>query len=278
MDNSLMESLAKVDLPARELRVVMAIARQTVGYQVESKRLTADEIGAQTNMRRDVVSKAISHLLERRVLFRVGGSRGEIGITDPKEWQFYEPKQNSLSETKTSHSAQIVSLGYVASETKPAHSHLYTKKEPPITLPSEEIITPQPENPFPAPPESEPEKPEPKAKFGKAQMLADNPHKLDESLIVDYLAVRKAKKAPATQRVWNTLNAKLEKCKAFGIGPSQALEIAIENGWQGFEVDWIVNRVAAQPKAATVNERHNGFAGRNYRAGLKPREDGSLGF
>lgn len=35
MDNSLMEALATVDLPARELRVLMAIARQTIGYQLE---------------------------------------------------------------------------------------------------------------------------------------------------------------------------------------------------------------------------------------------------
>lgn len=64
MDNSLMEALATVDLPARELRVLMAIARQTIGYQLETKRLTADDIGKQTNLRRDVTSKAISHLLE----------------------------------------------------------------------------------------------------------------------------------------------------------------------------------------------------------------------
>ena len=149
MDNSLMESLAKVDLPAREFRVVMAIARQTLGYHVESKRLTAEEIGAFTNMRRDVVSKAISHLLERRILFRVGGSRGEVGITDPKEWAFYEDKETRLSETKSSHSAQIVSLVPNASETKTAHSLLYTKKEPLVTVPSEQITAPQGAEPAP---------------------------------------------------------------------------------------------------------------------------------
>ncbi|MDN6874114.1 replication protein [Pseudomonas citronellolis] len=145
MDNSLMESLAKVDLPAREFRVLFAISRQTIGYQVEAKRLTADEIGALTNMRRDVVSKAISHLLERRILFRIGGSRGELGVSPANEWVFHEEKKNSLSETKSSHSDNVVSLSGKSSETKIAHYLLYTKKKdlPPETVPSEQISAPQ---------------------------------------------------------------------------------------------------------------------------------------
>jgi len=143
MDNSIMEALAAVDLPAREFRVVMAIARQTIGYNVESKRLSADEIGKLTNMRRDVVSKAISHLLERRIIFRVGGSRGELGVSPVSEWCFYEEKKARLSETKSSHSAQIVSLVSDSSETKTATSLLYTKKEPLVTVPSEQITAPQ---------------------------------------------------------------------------------------------------------------------------------------
>ncbi|OBY91158.1 phage replication protein [Pseudomonas sp. AU11447] len=145
MDNSLMESLAKVDLPAREFRVLFAVSRQTIGYQVEAKRLTADEIGALTNMRRDVVSKAISHLLERRILFRIGGSRGELGVAPANEWVFFEEKENSLSETKSSHSDNVVSLGAQSSETKSAQTLLYTKKEdlPLETVPSEQISAPQ---------------------------------------------------------------------------------------------------------------------------------------
>lgn len=145
MDNSLMESLAKVDLPAREFRVLFAVSRQTIGYQVEAKRLTADEIGALTNMRRDVVSKAISHLLERRILFRIGGSRGELGVSPANEWVFFEEKENSLSETKSSHSDNVVSLGAQSSETKSAQTLLYTKKEdlPLETVPSEQISAPQ---------------------------------------------------------------------------------------------------------------------------------------
>lgn len=143
MDNVLMEALATVDLPARELRVLMAIARQTIGYQQDTRRLSADDLGKLTNMRRDVTSKAISHLLGRRIIYRVGGSRGDIGISPIAEWSFYEEKSNRLTETKTSHSAQIVSLRPGASETKTATCLLYTKKEPQVTVPTEQITAPQ---------------------------------------------------------------------------------------------------------------------------------------
>ena len=143
MDNSLMEAVAAVDLPGRELRILMAIARNTIGYQQESRRITADELAKLTNIRRDVASKAISHLLARRVIFRVGGSRGEIGISPVGEWQFFEPANDRLSETKTSHSDNVVTLVSNASETKNAHSLLYTKKEPLVTVPSEQITAPQ---------------------------------------------------------------------------------------------------------------------------------------
>lgn len=143
MDNDLMEAIATVDLPAREIRILIAIARQTIGYQLECKRLTADDIGKLTNMRRDVVSKAISHLLERRVIFRVGGSRGDIGVSPVSEWLFFDKKNECLTETKSSHSAQIVSLGRMSSETKTATCLLYTKKEPQVTVSTKQITAPQ---------------------------------------------------------------------------------------------------------------------------------------
>lgn len=263
MDNNLMEAMATVDLPARELRVLMAIARQTIGYQVESKRLSADDLGKQTNMRRDVVSKAVSHLLARRILFRVGGSRGDIGISPVSEWEFFDKETNSLSETKTSHSAQIVSLRQDASETKTATCLLYTKKETPITLPSEEIITPLVE------------KAERKVPFGLKQILANNPNAIPDQLVVDWLALRKSKKASVSETVWTALNTEIVLCIAAGITAEQAMTEALSAGWQGFKAEWIIKRFPAK-QAGKSN--HNGFAERDYSVGLIAREDGTYGF
>lgn len=272
MDNNLMESLSTVDLPARELRVVMAIARQTIGFQLETRRLTADDLGKLTNMRRDVTSKAISHLLERKIIYRVGGSRGEIGISPTREWSFYEEKPSNLTETKTSHSAQIVSLRPDASETKTATSLLYTKKEPLLTLSSKEINPPQPK--------PEPPKPDRKAPFGMAQLLADNPHHVPEQLLADWLTQRKAKRAAVTATVWSTVNTELAKCTEAGITADDAITEALNSGWQGFKASWVIKRLAesALAPAQPTQSRHTGFAERDYKSGLIEREDGSYAF
>ena len=267
MDNNLMESLSTVDLPARELRVVMAIARQTIGFQLETRRLTADDLGKLTNMRRDVTSKAISHLLERKIIYRVGGSRGEIGISPTREWSFYEEKPANLTETKTSHSAQIVSLRPDASETKTATCLPYTKKEPLLTLSSKEINPP--------PPKIETPKPDRKAPFGMAQLLADNPHNVPEQLLADWLTQRKTKRAAVTATVWSTVNAELAKCAEAGITASDAITEALNSGWQGFKASWVIKRLAESAPAPAPQSRHTGFAERNYTSGLIQREDGS---
>lgn len=238
MDNSLMEAMAAVDLPARELRVLVAIARQTIGYQLEVKRLTADDIGRLTNMRRDVCSKAVSHLLERRILFRVGGSRGELGVSPTGEWIKYEEKAACLTETKTSHSAQIVSLRKDASETKTATCFLYTKKN--NSLPSEEIVAPPSKAKKPAKTKTAKQS---VSAFGLINMLAENPHNLDEQLVTDWLALRKQKKAAVSATVWAALNAELTKCQLGGVSASSAMTEALMAGWQGFKAEWIINRL-----------------------------------
>lgn len=259
MDNALMESLATVDLPARDLRVLMAIARQTFGFQQETKRITADELGKMTNMRRDVTSKAISHLLERRIIYRVGGSRGDIGISPVAEWVFFAEKQNSLSETKTSHSAQIVSLRNDASETKTATCFLYRKKEK--HLPTEEGVAGEAKS-VRAPRKA---KSVDESTFGKTQMLNDNPFGLSEQSIDDYLKLRKTKRAPVTARVWANVNAALAKCAAAGIQAEKAIELAVLNGWQGFEADWIMDRLTRKPATKRHPSSGPDFFGTDWR-------------
>ncbi len=267
MDNQLMDGLLAIDLPAREMKIVLYVAKATINYGAGAQRIPATDIAKAIHAHPDSVSKAISSLLRRRVLFREGGARGDIGVNDPKDWVYViEPKQ-----TKTADSAEVVRIGEESKQTKTADCLLYSKNLTPyVSLPSEENTCP------PSDEGSAPAKADRKVPFGKAAMLADNPHGLDESLIADYLVVRKAAKAPVTARIWSALNAKLEQCKAFGIQPAQALEVAVENGWRGFEVDWVAKRISAQlPAKANPNSRHHGFSDRDYTGGLTEREDGT---
>jgi len=139
MDNSIMDALMAIDLPARELKVALFVAKTTINFQAGPVRITAAAVSKATNIHPDVASKAISHLLKRRVIFREGGARGEIGLCDPKEWVFVEcPNQTNRADSDQSD--KVVSI---ASQTKTDDSLLYSKKEPLVTVPSEQITAPQ---------------------------------------------------------------------------------------------------------------------------------------
>lgn len=138
MDNSILDALMVIDLPARELKVALYIAKRTLNFQAGPSRIRASEVAKATNIHPDVVSRAISHLLKRRVIFREGGARGEIGLTDPKEWVFVEcPNRTNRSDSDQN----VVSIDE-AKLTKTDDSLLYSKKEPLVTVPSEQITSP----------------------------------------------------------------------------------------------------------------------------------------
>lgn len=263
MDNQMMDGLMAIDLSAREMKIVLYVAKATLNFSTGAHRIPAVDIANATHIHPDTVSKAISGLLRRRVLYREGGARGDIGVCDPKEWIFVvDPKQ-----TKSSDSAQVVRIGSAAKQTKTDDSLLYTKKEPLLTLSSKEINPPQPKN--------EPPKLDRKSPFGMAQLLADNPHSIPEQLLADWLTQRKAKRAAVTATVWSTVNSELAKCAEAGITADDAITEALNSGWQGFKASWVIKRFAESAPPQAPKSRHTGFAERNYTDGLIQREDGS---
>lgn len=274
MDNQLMDGLMAIDLSAREMKIVLYVAKATINFAAGAQRIPATDIAKAIHVHPDTVSKAISSLLRRRVLFREGGARGDIGVTDPKEWVYVlEPKQ-----TESSDSAQVVRIGTQAKQTKTADSLLYSKKKAPyVYLPSEDNTCPPKDS---AQPDPEPEpKPDRKAPFGLTHLLADNPHQVPEQLLADWLTQRKAKRAAVTATVWAAVNAELAKCVEAGISAADAITEAVSAGWQGFKASWVINRIQDNRRQAPpAQSNHHGFAGRDYTDGLIPREDGSYAF
>jgi len=97
---------------------------------------------------------------------------------------------------------------------------------------------------------------------------------IPESLLVDYLAVRKAKKAgPLTQTAIDGL--KREAAKA-GLSLSEAVTVCCEAGWQGFNAGWYANRTGSAGSRTPTKStgRHTGFDQKNYYEGVA--EDGHL--
>ncbi|MDZ5601715.1 replication protein [Pseudomonas sp. RP23018S] len=270
MDNQMMDGLMAIDLSAREMKIVLYVAKVTLNFSAGAQRIPATDIAKATHIHPDTVSKAVSNLLRRRVLYREGGARGDIGVCDPKEWVYVaEPKQ-----TKSPESAQVVRIGCGAKQTEIDESLLYSKKQTPyVNLPSEDITCPPK-----APPK--PVKADRKKVFGMAQLLADNPHGLAEPLLADWLTLRKAKSAGVTPTVWEALNAELLKCAGLGIAADVALTEALTAGWQGFKASWVAKRLAEQGAHASAprapnQSPHHGFDNRDYTAGLVQREDGT---
>lgn len=271
MDNHLMDALAAVHLSPAEFKTLHAIVRLVIGYNLQERRVTAEEVAKMTNILPAHASRAISGLLARRVLYRVGGSRGDIGICAPTEWVFQQPKKASSIQPKSIEITKIGSLDNVTKLPISGDSLLYTKDKPLVTLPSEEITSP--------PTVESTAKPERKSPFGLTNLLADNPHQVPEQLLTDWLAQRKAKKAAVTATVWSTVNAELAKCAEAGISADTAITEALSAGWQGFKASWVLNRLKdSTPPAARSRSNHHGFSERDYHAGLIEREDGSYGF
>lgn len=143
MDNQLMDALAAVHLSPAEFKTLHAIARLVIGYNLTERRITADEVAKMTNILPAHVSRAISSLLARRVLYRVGGSRGEIGICSPSEWVYQEPKKEQSTQPKSVETTKSGNSDNVTKLPISDDSLLYTKEKPLVTVPTEQITAPQ---------------------------------------------------------------------------------------------------------------------------------------
>jgi len=227
MENKLIEALMVVDLPGRELKVALYVARATIGYQVAEARIQATEISKATNIHPDVASKAISHLLKRRILYRVGGARGDIGISEPSEWIFYDTKTvcpNQTISSDSDHSSRVVSI---ARQTKSDDSLLYTKKEPLVTVPTEQITAPQGAKPT-----------QPEIKIEKPALLVSFD---GEDFEVDATLITKWAEAYSPIDV----EAEIKRAAAWASGSKP------KKDWRRFLVNWLGREFKKNPSGAS---------------------------
>ncbi|MDB5996866.1 MAG: phage replication protein [Pseudomonas sp.] len=113
MDNDLYGALIRADLSGRELRVALAIHRQTAGYNVASVRIAASYIAEMANIHREDVSRIIGELLRQRVIYREGGSKAPIGISPSAEWKI-DAKNVRKTEKKKEPQCGVTATSLVA--------------------------------------------------------------------------------------------------------------------------------------------------------------------
>lgn len=227
MDNELMDALAAVHLSPAEFKTLHAINRMVIGYNLQERRVTAEEVAKKTNILPAHVSRAISSLLARRVLYRVGGSRGDIGVCDPKEWIYEEPKKDKSTQPK---SVGITNIGSLAPVTKlpiSSDSLLYTKDIPLVTVPTEQITAPQ--GAEPTQPEIKIEKPETLVSFD------------GEDFEVDATLITKWAEAYSPIDV----EAEIKRAAAWASGSKP------KKDWRRFLVNWLGREFKKNPSGAS---------------------------
>jgi phage replication O-like protein O len=234
MDNDLYEALIGADLSGRELRVALAIHRQTAGFNLSEARIAASYIAEMSGIHREDVSRAICELIRQRVVYRTGGSRSPIGFAPVKEWAI---------DSKNFRSGKPPIAPQCGVSTTSNVAFLPHNKDRNTNTTSDEVV---------GTPGLMKAKRERKSAFGKLQILANNPHQVPDQLITDWLALRKTKRATVSQTVWDSLNAELTKCAALGITAVDAMTEALTAGWQGFKADWIANRLIQAGRAPTA--------------------------
>jgi len=81
----------------------------------------------------------------------------------------------------------------------------------------------------------------------------DRPPDVNEKLWADFLAIRKAKRAPMTQ---TALKGIQREAMDAGMSLPEALTVCCERGWQGFKAQWLQERPSARfPDGGTPYQR-----------------------
>ena len=97
------------------------------------------------------------------------------------------------------------------------------------------------------------------------------PDGVSEKVWMDWLAVRKDKKAAVTDTAIGIIKAEADKA---GYTLQQALETCCSRGWSGFKAAWVADQNQCQHRQQAKTSRHTGFESTNYREGVN--EDGSF--
>lgn len=79
--NRLTDEILPADLSAAEIRVLLFVFNRTVARGIPCARVSGEETSDAVGVDRATAARAIARLLRRGFLYRVGGSRGVIGIT-----------------------------------------------------------------------------------------------------------------------------------------------------------------------------------------------------
>lgn len=91
------------------------------------------------------------------------------------------------------------------------------------------------------------------------------PADVPAEVFADFLAVRKAKRAPLTNTALAGIRREADKCS---LTLEDALAVCCERGWVGFRADWYADKPAAKP-AGRRTPANDDFSTTSYGAGIR---------
>jgi hypothetical protein len=89
-------------------------------------------------------------------------------------------------------------------------------------------------------------------KFGLEDILKDNPFNIPESVLTDWMVVRKNKRAAMTATAWKRTNDNLAKLHKAGLCPIDCFEKAVGNSWAGVEFRYFTQDIEATKKTPVI--------------------------
>lgn len=91
-----------------------------------------------------------------------------------------------------------------------------------------------------------------------SDVLGCNPFEISQSMLSDWLDIRKSKRAIITATAWDKLNRELQKCVDNGVSPHEAFETMVANGWVSLKSDWLkTNNKTVATKSQPVYDDTN---------------------
>lgn len=267
--NELLDEIIRHPFSKRQIKVLLAVVRQTYGYNRKSHAMSYSVLADATGLFRRHVISTVAELAEAGVLVvegsgvvRNGGELKAVGVNKRyTEWRVTGAE--TVTSPKTVTSAETVTRLVLK------QSPELVLKQSPIERQERQIRKTGKNN----------SRTGAETVTSRATLdLSVLPPDLSTNVWSDFLAHRRGKRAPVnTQTVVNTVAKELEKARAIGWSPDAALAECMSAGWQGLKAEWLERRANSAQQSPPQNrqvalEQSNRAAAAEAAARIRERE------
>lgn len=218
--NSIIDELLP-ELSHSELKCYLCVLRKTKGWNKEEDAISVSQFMKVTGLSNKAVISACESLVEREILERKSGDRN-TGIYSIKTYKTATSEKSSLVKNfpATSEKSSLVTSEKSSHTINNIKNNIQNTNKKNTKKSVLELL----------------------ADFGITGKLAD-----------DFITLRKAKKAPITETALKGFQSEADKA---GISICEAVSIAIERNWQGFNASWDWQGARTQPQKMTFAEKN----------------------